>query len=305
MKNVKTLSKLIIALSAIIFICGCGAEKAPKEKTEEDKNLKPFYDYKGNKKWGYKDKNGKIIIKPQFDNGYRFHEGIAGIKMNEKYGYINKKGKIVIKPIFDEQFYFREGLAKVKINGKYGFINKKEAEVIKPKFYSANDFFEGLARVCTDSNCSKTSFINKSGKIVLNIDFLYVGDFSDGLAIVCTGNKYVFRYNNCGYINKKGGVVIKPQFDYAQNFSEGLAVVKILGKENIEPRPKWAIEYKIKGDIKKGKHGYINKQGELIIEAKYDSANNFVGGLAEVVLNGKRGLIDKKGKWIKALRVKK
>ena len=82
-------------------------------------------------------------------------------------------------------------------------------------------------------------------------------DFKEGLAKFCTDKRYVYRYNNCGFINTKGEVVIKPQFDYAQDFSEGLAVVKILDEENIVPRPKWAIEYGIKGDIKKGKYGYF------------------------------------------------
>jgi hypothetical protein len=41
-----------------------------------------------------------------------------------KYGYIDKTGKIVIKPQFDFAESFSEGLAWVSISGKDGYINK-------------------------------------------------------------------------------------------------------------------------------------------------------------------------------------
>ena len=42
-------------------------------------------------------------------------------------------------------------------------------------------------------------------------------------------------------------------------------------------------------------------QGKEIIPLMYDNASDFNDGLASVVLNGKRGCIDKSGNWIKDL----
>ncbi|EAH9640326.1 WG repeat-containing protein, partial [Campylobacter coli] len=56
------------------------------------------------------------------------------VKLNGKYGFIDKNGEFVIKPNFDDAWYFREGLAKVGLNGKYGFIDKSGKIVIEPIF---------------------------------------------------------------------------------------------------------------------------------------------------------------------------
>ena len=56
---------------------------------------------------------------------------MAGIKINKRWGYIDKKGNLVI----DYQFYdancFVNGIARVKLNEKYGFIKLKNNGEIK------------------------------------------------------------------------------------------------------------------------------------------------------------------------------
>ncbi len=46
------------------------------------------------------------------------------------------------------------------------------------------------------------------------------------------------------------------------------------------------------------KYGFINKKGELVIAAKYDSIRNFSSGLAAVKIGDKWGYIDKTGKLV-------
>lgn len=66
-------------------------------------------------KYGFIDKTGKIIIKPQFEYAYDFSEGFGRIVAKGKYGFIDKTGKIIIKPQFDDAWNFSDGLAKVKL----------------------------------------------------------------------------------------------------------------------------------------------------------------------------------------------
>lgn len=57
------------------------------------------YTFKQDVKIGYMDVTGKIKIKPQYDYGAPFSEGLAVVrdKKTKKYGYINLKGEYVIK----------------------------------------------------------------------------------------------------------------------------------------------------------------------------------------------------------------
>ena len=75
-------------------------------------------------KYGYTDKEGKIVIEPQYDGAGTFSEGLASVKINGKHGYIDKRGKIVIEPQYDLAGDFREGLALVEINRNPVYIDK-------------------------------------------------------------------------------------------------------------------------------------------------------------------------------------
>ncbi|MBP5189457.1 MAG: WG repeat-containing protein [Bacteroidales bacterium] len=44
-------------------------------------------------KWGFVDKEGKLIIKANYEKVRPFHYGFAAVKQGELWGYINKKGK--------------------------------------------------------------------------------------------------------------------------------------------------------------------------------------------------------------------
>ena len=49
------------------------------------------------KKYGFIDKNGKVVIEPQFDGILDFSEGLAGAEKDGKWGYIDKSDKLVIE----------------------------------------------------------------------------------------------------------------------------------------------------------------------------------------------------------------
>ena len=71
--------------------------------------------------------------------------------LGKKYGFIDKNGKVVIEPQFGGTYGFSEGLAQVEKDGKYGFIDKSGKVVIEPQFDYASDFSEGFARVAIES----------------------------------------------------------------------------------------------------------------------------------------------------------
>ena len=201
----------------------------------------------GGGKWGYINKTGKMVIKPQFDYAKDFSDGLASVVIgdNETGGYVDKRGKLVIKlenAKSRQTWSFSEGLAVVDDNGgfcgavpencSYHYINKSGKIVIEKspdnqKFNSARSFSEGLAMVTVgyaESDAGslifygENGYIDKTGKMVIKPQFADAESFSEGLAGVSKDRKV-------GYIDKTGKMVIKPQFDNAESFSEGLAVV--------------------------------------------------------------------------------
>ena len=79
--------------------------------------------------------------------------------------FINKEGKIVINPQFSDAGIFRDGLALVKTTGdspKYGFINTDGKFVINSIYNSATSFSEGLAWVVKENGAPEA--ITTAGK---------------------------------------------------------------------------------------------------------------------------------------------
>jgi len=174
-------------------------------------------------KYGFKDKNGKIIIEPQFtDSMWGFYEGVAvvsvGVKDEKKWGIINKAGKWVLRPSYKSMGRPSNGMVNVNVNNKCGYVNTTGQVVIAAQFSRCWQFSEGMAAVRQDIN-SKVGYIDKTGKIVIEPIFNLGGQFSDGLAIVLVDGKY-------GYIDTQGVFIIKPKFDNAEPFINGIARVK-------------------------------------------------------------------------------
>lgn len=98
------------------------------------------------------------------------------ISKDKKYGFSNDKGEIIIDVIYDGADVFSEGLAPVLKDGKWGFINEKGQVVIDFQFVGRMKTFEnGYATFYLDKESSnektptsytKSVFINKKGHMV-------------------------------------------------------------------------------------------------------------------------------------------
>ncbi|MGA9626909.1 MAG: WG repeat-containing protein [Bryobacteraceae bacterium] len=103
-------------------------------------------------KWGYVDRNGNLIVEPQFDDRKHFSDGLAAVKLEAKWGFIDTAGRFAIAPRFVGVSSLSGGLAGVRVqkNGDWGFIGRDGRFAIEPRFSDVLDeswFSEGLAVV--------------------------------------------------------------------------------------------------------------------------------------------------------------
>lgn len=67
----------------------------------------PIYAFEENEKWGYKDKEGKIVIEPIYDFAMDINEyGFGGIVLDGKWGMIDENGKIIKEPTVTLNTYY-------------------------------------------------------------------------------------------------------------------------------------------------------------------------------------------------------
>lgn len=295
--------------------------------------FEPLYKIIVDEKEGYIDKNGSIVIKPQFEKCNPFSEGLALCKKDGKWLYIDNKGNMAI----DGGDYiwcsdFSEGLAAVYAENKLGYINKKgefviETDISKDNYQwsffnfkvkelnpnyadlsSERNFSEGLA-AAYDSN-GKGVYIDKTGKVVLSTKYYSVSPFVEGKARGLIKDKN-FIESLYDYIDKDGRVTSKEVYGITSNdYSEGLAGVELHdGKKgfiNYDGELVFSLECNYAGDFHEDvavvsvnrKWGIIDKQGNFIIKPKFDLIGDFSEGLAVAVQDGKLGFIDKKGDFV-------
>jgi len=299
MKSLTFSKTLLLSLIIIVPILPCFAQNSCDKSVE-------LFPFRKGFKMGYINKQGRIVIKPQFDNAGHFSDGLAQVEVSGKFGFINASGRLIVKPQFNMARDYSNGLAAVLVGdgtcelcGEWVYLDKTGSIVIRTGLKNgkqqANEFSEGFASFRVGS---MHGFMDKSGKIVIEPKFIHVTDFHEGLAGVSGGfidqtgkpvvdGKFsevgIFREGlasarigeKWGYIDKTGQVVIDMKFDDARYFSEGFAAVKIAGK-----------------------YGYTDRNGRVVIEPIFDVAQEFSEGLASVLIAHKYGYIDQTGRVV-------
>jgi len=186
-------------------------------------------------RFGYVDKKGQVVIKPEFFVADDFSEGLAAVRIEEsatsKYAFIDTKGAIVVPPQFDQAYSFSEGLAAVetgfhaeggnKVAGKWGFIDKSGKFVVSPRFELTLKFSEGLARA--SEHLGSWGFIDRTGRFVIAPKYSEAWDFSEGLAPVWSDS------DGFAYIDRTGKPILWPKGG-RWAFSDGLTVAGEHGK---------------------------------------------------------------------------
>jgi len=247
----------LIYLLVIAFLCAFSVRGQQPES-------KALFPVEKDGKFGFIDRTGKIVIPLQFDSATDFHEGLALVTSNHQTMFIDIAGKTVFTSKFDIVNSFSEGLAAVNIGqkriptlglisdpGKWGYLDKTGKLIIPLKFTHAENFSEGLAAV-TDGD--RGGFIDHSGKIIFDVPLDVTLGFHEGVV-------GVLLRGTITYFDRTGKKLpIATEYGPKSNsFSEGLVPIST-----------------------KGKWGFVDWDGKLVIAPQFEDAGDFSDGLAPV-----------------------
>lgn len=252
------------------------------------------------KKYGIASLDGKIIVPAQFlqidvIGNYLYAKNEQGTIVYDNQGKeTNMDTNISILNTENEKY-------KIKIdnqNGtKYGLITKEGKELIEEKYsymeYLYNDYF-----IVSNENSKLGVVDNKDAvKIPIENDSVQKVEGTDLIqAVVANTTKlYDKTMNN---ICEMENATVEVNSDYIKIYNDKqIQYFSKDGKElkNTDTYPNNELFSKQEN----GKWGFVNKNGSMVVEAKYDKVTEFNEyGYAAVNKDGKWGAINKKGEEV-------
>lgn len=224
-----------------------------------------------NGKWGYVDRKGNVVVPIIYDKVDRrcyipsnnFHPGITRVWRGKFVGGINHTGTFLLPIEYQEiEDNYGNDLFFVKKNNKYGFFNS-EYQLVIPFKYDFTSGFNRKEELCAVGINGKYGYIDRTGDEVIKLSYDFAEPFYNGLAAVVKNNKL-------GYINKSGEMMIPLKFEVKyssyiyDNFTKDYRTDLYLGCGfQYSPHVTFVMS-------SNGKFGIINRNGELLVDYKYD-----------------------------------
>ncbi len=237
-----------------------------------------YFFKKSDNKWEVMSKEGHLLTELKFDDIKPFRDGYAVFKKGNKKGLLDKQGEIAIKGSFKEINYHEGYFTYVK-DSKIGIIVNGEI-ITEPVF----DGYDIAFHYDTDGSLRAHNYVMFSkndkwafydiAKSEFITDFLYRNESQvysfDGIP-----QAWTVKYNQDTYklINLLNGEVLtNKRYVFLVN-------KRIITKKN-------------------DKYGFLDENGSLVIEPKYDKVTQFANGVAGVKKNNKVAYIDVDGNYV-------
>ncbi len=135
-------------------------------------------------KWGYINKDGDLVIAPQFHGAWNFHEGLAVVKVEWARGYIDPNGQFVIEPKYQYAGPFRDGKARVMLDDVWEYIDHEGKTIGKADPINMEDDSVPLEEPVPEAKGKKYGYIGPDGKFIIKPTFIQAKPFSEDRAAV-------------------------------------------------------------------------------------------------------------------------
>jgi len=168
---------------------------------------------------GYKDLNGNVVIKAQFDSAEKFSQGIAKVYSNTKgvSAYIDTTGKLITPYKYYSAasgHIVYDGLMKVAVYSDEVTNAVMNGDGVEYLESIADKTIVGMKSGKKLKFDAKYGFIDKTGKEVIPLQFDEAYSFQDGMATVLKYQGWYVGFDlfKIGYIDTTGKLVIPYQF---------------------------------------------------------------------------------------------
>jgi WG containing repeat len=174
--------KFRFILPVLLFIACHNLKIKTIPKTDE-----PLFPIEKNGRWGFINRQGSVVVAPQFRDVGRISCGLAPARLNGSWGFIDLTGKFAIAPAYDFASYFSEGFAQVWKDGRLSIIdtNGRQRFALPDSIRDMEPFFNGKMKFSAmDNGAIKYLEVDTSGKISPIAETA----FSEGFAVVKRGD---------------------------------------------------------------------------------------------------------------------
>jgi hypothetical protein len=240
-------------------------------------------------------------------------------------GLVDRNGKVLLAPQFDWVDHFYEERALVRLRGRYGFVDTSGRIVAEPRYELASRFKGNYAQVVLDD---KMGLIDREGKFVFEPAYGYIAPFGKETFKASTGRKLCWNLVDIvidGQLVAFDECADKPSTIGAQQRRRGDIMVAHMPAEIMGPSPAIFPDGMIDILDRKGQRlnrvdllvlgelgsfdlnavartetgwGVIRADGTWVVEPNVEAIGNTTGEMAPAKRNGKWGYIDKDGRWI-------
>jgi hypothetical protein len=84
--------------------------------------------------WGLIDREGRMVVRPQYDGILGGSDGRFGVLKDGLWGFVTTGGEQTVEPRFEDVRPFKDGVAAVKAGGLWGYINPNGQFLKRPTF---------------------------------------------------------------------------------------------------------------------------------------------------------------------------
>lgn len=223
--------------------------------------------------WNYVSGTGRILLEGNYEEAQPFAEGLAIVRKNETLRIITEDGtvqRILSGDILAGAGCYGSGLAPVQTSSGYRYVDREGMLQLETYEY-ASTFCNGIAAVMKNG---LWQIIDTEGNVLLD----GLGDVAlDGLGRCCAQNVILASSDGMYSLYAPDGTRTGAEvYENADAFeADGVAAVK-----------------------RDGLWGYIDTEGNWLLDPQFENAESFSCGLAGISVDGMWGFIDASGETV-------
>ena len=199
---------------------------------------------------------------------------IVPYREGDLWGFAKPNGKIIIQPAYQSAYLLYDGYGRIYDGEHAGLVSPEGKVLIEPKYVYISEFLNDRAVFRTHDG--KSGFLDTEGKVAIEAKYDEAQPFQGDFAVVKQGEQYLLIRPDGSTIKSIGKLI---------PFEMEPFLVSELELTSADP------DYFLVQDTEAHTSGLVNKTGDIVLEATYESLSLPVNGILAASIDGKFGLL--------------